>query len=47
MVAVAGLEAVKAALPAIGYLGVTVLQLALVPFTMRGLPGGIAATPSG
>jgi hypothetical protein len=49
MVAVAGLEAVKAALPAIGYLGVTVLQLALalVPFTMRGLPGAIAATRCG
>jgi hypothetical protein len=50
MVAVAGLEAVKATLPAIGYLGVTVLQLAfaLVPLTMRGLPGAVAGeTQSG
>jgi hypothetical protein len=48
MSAVAALEAVKAGLPALGYLAVTVLQLtlALAPFTMRGLPGAVPATPS-
>ena len=48
MIAVAALEAVKAGLPALGYLGVTVIQLtlALVLFTMRGLPGALPATPS-
>lgn len=48
MTAVAALETVKAGLPALGYLAVSILQLtlALAPFTMRGLPGAVPATPS-